>query len=94
MSSRKPLKVPVEKLKQYVGTYALSANFAITITLEGDQLMEQATMQQKFPIFPESETKFYLKVVDAQIEFILDGEGKVSALILHQNGMHQTGKRK
>ena len=31
--------------------------------------MEQAINQQKFPIFPELQSKFFLKVVDAQLEF-------------------------
>ena len=58
------------------------------VTLEGDQLMTQATGQAKFPIFAESETKFFLKVVDAQIDFFGDH------LMLHQNGMDMTAKRK
>jgi hypothetical protein len=33
------------------------------------RLFAQATGQEKFEIFAESETKFFLKVVDAQLEF-------------------------
>jgi hypothetical protein len=62
--------------------------------LEGEQLMTQATNQPKFPIFPESETKFFLKVVDAQIEFVFDAKGEVTSLILHQGGRDQVAKRK
>lgn len=90
----KVVAVPVEKLKEYVGTYALNPNLEIAITLEGEQLMEQATRQPQAPIFPESETKFFLRVVDAQIEFLRGADGKVEALILHQNGQHQKGVRK
>ncbi|MFT3866862.1 MAG: serine hydrolase [Nibricoccus sp.] len=90
----KVVTVPVERLKEYVGTYVLSPNFEIAITLEGEQLMEQATRQPKAPIFPESETKFFLRVVEAQIEFVRGTDGKVEALILHQNGLHQKGVRK
>lgn len=90
----KVVAVSAEKLKEYVGTYALNPNFEIAITLEGQQLMEQATRQPKLPIFPESETKFFLRVVDAQIEFVRGADGKVESLILHQNGQHQKGVRK
>jgi len=91
---RTVVSVPVEKLKQYVGTYALNPNFEIAIMLEGDQLMTQATKQPKFPVFAESDTKFFLKVVDAQIEFMRDAKGEVTSLILHQGGRDQTAKRK
>jgi CubicO group peptidase (beta-lactamase class C family) len=86
---RKVITVTPDILKQYVGTYPLSPAFAITVTLEGEQLMEQATGQQKLPIFPESENKFFLKVVDAQIEFVRDANKTVTSLILHQGGHDQ-----
>ena len=41
----------------------------MTITLDGDHLMAQLTGQGRNQIFPESETMFFLKVVDAQLEF-------------------------
>jgi hypothetical protein len=36
------------------------------------------------PIFAESETKFFPKVVDAQIEFVRDSTGAVTHMVLHQ----------
>jgi CubicO group peptidase (beta-lactamase class C family) len=83
---RKTITVAPEVLEQYVGTYPLSPAFAITVTLEDGQLMEQATHQPKFPIFPEASDKFFLKVVDAQIEFVRNASGAVKSLILHQGG--------
>lgn len=84
-------KVDRAVLEKYVGSYALSPAFAITVTLEGDRLMAQATGQQKFQIFPESPTKFFYKVVDAQISFVEGKSGKVEKLILHQNGQDVPG---
>jgi hypothetical protein len=55
--------------------------------------MAQATGQEKFEIFPESETKFFLKVVDAQIEFVKDASGKVTGLILYQGGQKLQAKK-
>ena len=86
---RKAITVAPDILKQYVGTYPLSPAFAITVTLEGGQLITQATGQQKFPIYPESENKFFPKAFDAQIEFVRDANGVVTSLILHQGGRDQ-----
>ena len=35
-------------------------------------------------MFAESETKFFLKLMDAQITFVKDASGKVTHLVLHQ----------
>jgi CubicO group peptidase (beta-lactamase class C family) len=77
--------VPAEVLKKYAGQYELAPHFLITITTNGKQIYAQATGQPQFEIFPENEVKFYLKVVEAKIEFIKAAD-KVSKLILYQNG--------
>lgn len=46
-------------LRRYVGPYQLAPNFSISFTFEGDQLMTQAANQPRFPIYPESQTKFF-----------------------------------
>src|SRR5580765_6790128 len=93
-SERKEITVSPKVLAQYVGTYELTPNFSITVTLENDHLMTQATNQQKLPLFAESETLFFLKVVDAQVEFVKDGKGQVASLVLHQNGRDTKGVKK
>lgn len=77
----------------YVGNYQLAPNFVIAITRDGDHLFAQATAQPKFEIFPEGEKDYFLKVVDAQITFVADGNGRATELILHQNGLDQHAKR-
>ena len=91
---RKAITVPAATLAPYAGSYELAPSFSLTITLEGDQLLSQATGQGKFPLFAESETAFFLKVVDAQIEFVKDEKGTVTHLILHQGGRDMKGQRK
>lgn len=80
-------------LRDYVGEFQLTPGFTITVTLEAGQLFIQATNQPKFPVFPESETEFFLKVVDAQITFVRDEDGQVTSLILHQAGQHVPGQK-
>jgi CubicO group peptidase (beta-lactamase class C family) len=88
---RKPVDVSPDILKSYEGTYALSLLFALTITLEDGKLMAQATNQDKVQIFPESDIKFFYKVVNAQITFEKNKDGKVTKLVLHQNGRDMPG---
>ncbi len=90
---RKEIHVPAEVLSRYVGVYQLAPSFAMTVTLENGQLMTQATNQPKFPVFPESETKFFPKVIDATITFQVDGAGKVTGLVLDQNGRQMPATR-
>ena len=81
-------------LQDYVGTYQLTPSFSLSMTLENGQLMTQATGQPKFPLFAESETKFFLKVVDAEVEFVRDpATHAVTKLILYQNGVHEARKQ-
>ncbi len=87
------VNVPRKVLKRYVGKYELTPDFVIDVDLKGSQLRTQATGQQRVPIFPKSETKFFLKVVDAQLTFELDDKGKVTGLILHQGGANQKARR-
>ncbi len=77
----------------YVGTYQLTPNAIMTISREGDQLFEQLTGQQKLQLFPESEGTFFLKVVDAQLTFDTDAQGKATQVTLHQNGTDMVAKR-
>jgi CubicO group peptidase (beta-lactamase class C family) len=85
-SERKEIAVPTDILKQYVGTYKLAPTFSIVITLEGNQLMSQGTNQPPLPLFAESETSFFLKAVDAKIEFAKNDRGEVTSLTLRQGG--------
>jgi CubicO group peptidase (beta-lactamase class C family) len=82
-----------ETLEQYTGKYQLAENFFIDVTREGKELFARATGQQRFQIFPQSETKFYLKVVDAQIEFVKNESGSFNKLILYQGGKEMEGNK-
>lgn len=92
-SERTTATVSDEILKSYVGIYQLTPQHTITMRFAGGQLTTQLTGQPAFPIFPESETKFFLKVVDAQLEFAKDTDGRVTHVTLHQNGRSQKAPR-
>lgn len=90
---RAEIKIDRAVLSRYVGKYEFTPNFSINVTLDGDQLMTQATNQGAIPVFPESETKFFLKVVDAQLEFSADETRKINTVLLKQGGQEAKGKR-
>lgn len=91
-SVRETVTVPEDILQQYTGKYQLAANFILTVTHEGSRVYGQATGQDKLELFPESQTKFFLKIAPIEIEFIKDEAGKVSKAILYQNGTHEAKK--
>lgn len=91
---RKKVTVDPSILQTYAGTYYITPQFGITITVEDNQLMAQATNQPKFTLYAESPTRFFLTVVDAQVEFTKNEQGAVDKLILYQNGTSQVGLRK
>jgi len=93
-TERKELTLDPTLLARYVGAYRMGAGGDMLITLDGNQLSGQLTGQGALPIFPESETMFFLKAVNAQIEFPATAAGaKASQLTLHQGGRDMVGTR-
>ncbi len=90
-AERAEIAVPPETLVTYAGIYTLDSmpDFKLTVTLDSGQLKVHATGQQTFPVFAESATKFFYKVVDAQLTFVPAADGNPAHLILHQGGMNQ-----
>ncbi len=85
-----PLKPAIAAL--YVGRYEINPRFILAVTQTGDRLFVQATGQGKLELFPETDTDFFLRAVNARITFVRDASGKVTALVLHQGG-DQTARR-
>ncbi len=77
----------------YVGRYELAENLVFTVTRQGDGLYVEITGQPRFQVFPESEARYFYRVVDAQITFGRGDDGAVDHLVLHQNDMDQRAER-
>ena len=90
--TRTAVTIPPEVGDRYVGRYELAPGVVFTITRQENRYFAQLTGQGNFEIFPETETDFFYTVVDAQITFVKDGAGKVTSLVLHQNG-NQSARR-
>jgi serine-type D-Ala-D-Ala carboxypeptidase/endopeptidase len=92
IKEHKEVTVDSKLFDKYIGSYQLGPNGIMAITRDGNQLFEQLT-GPKAQLFPEGERKFFLKVVDAQISFDTDAQGKVTQLVLHWNGKDMPAKR-
>lgn len=84
---RMPIRLDPATLDQYVGKYPMFPGFEIVVFREGERLLAQATNQPALGIYPESETEFFYRAVDARITFTKDKAGNVTKLVLHQNGL-------
>ncbi len=75
-----------EALEAVVGIYDYGGPRLI-VAKHGKRLFAQLTGQPQHEIFPKSETEFFWKVVEAEVEFVKDKEGRVTKAVHHQNGM-------
>jgi len=87
------MMVDSSNLEQFAGEYELAPQFVITVRVRDGKIFGQATGQPEFELFAKSENVFFLKVVEAEVEFIKT-DGKVTSMILHQNGNDIPGKKK
>lgn len=89
----KEVAVDSRSFDALVGVYALAPGFDIAVTREGDHLFAQATGQDRLELFPESPVRYFFKLVDAQIDFVLES-GRAASLVLHQGGQNLPAPRK
>ena len=93
-SERKIAHVPAATLAQYVGTYQLTPTITNIISLVDGKLTSKIGNQAELEMVPESETKFFFKTGDAEIEFKRDPQtDAVIGLIVHQDGASFEGKK-
>ena len=90
---RTAIDVRADVLNAYVGTYQLAPSFSIEVTAKDGELWARPTDQPAVRLWPESETAFFLKEVDAQVTFERDAQGRVTGLVLHQNGQNSKGAK-
>lgn len=81
------------RFDEFAGYYEQHPGILFRIYREDGRYLSQITGQGPVEIYPESETKFFATVVQAQISFVRDAAGRVTELILHQNGLDMPWKR-
>jgi len=92
-AERTQIELPRERLEPLVGSYEVLPTANMIISVEGNQLVSKLGAQPAVPLFAETATKFFPRVVDAEIEFELGADGKATALVLRQNGQQRRAPR-
>ena len=87
------IKIDPALLDGYAGKYELAAA-VFTVSKDGERLMIGPEGQPKAQLFPMAQDRFFLKVVDAEVEFKRDARGNVSEMVLHQDGNDMSGARR
>lgn len=88
-TEKKEITLTSDVMKKYEGEYELQPGFNLKMYIEDGNLFVLPTGQSKAQLYPESETKFFLKIVDAQVEFVPDADGSVNKLIFTQGQTYE-----
>lgn len=88
LQERNGVNVSTEVLRSYIGKYdaAQTSVAVVTIDLKEGQLTLQTPGTPPFPLFAESESKFFMKVWELEIEFVKDRVGRVVQAIIYVDG--------
>ena len=91
---RREIAIDGRKLDRLVGRYSYSDG-VISFLRDGDRLVGlQESNGQRFDLFPESDHRFFLKVVDADVVFLPGrGDQQATEAVWTQNGQAERGKR-
>ena len=78
-------------LQDYPGRYGEGEGFVVTF--HDGQLYAKLARQPAFPLYANASDHFFYTVVDARVDFERGKDGKVNALVLHQNGQEHRAER-
>lgn len=82
---RNAIAVVPAVLDKYVGEYTFDhPRTTIVVTKENGKLFQKRNTEGKVEMFPESDTKFFLKNEDIQLTFIMNPTGTVTGLKVDQ----------
>jgi CubicO group peptidase (beta-lactamase class C family) len=94
---RKAVPISRDDLTKFEGTYPMSSGMAFTFTVRGDSLELNAggtIVPLLYQGVKEGHPRFYVAMVDGEIEFVPDPSGAMTNVLSHQHGNEQSGKRR
>jgi CubicO group peptidase (beta-lactamase class C family) len=95
-SERKAVPISKDNLEKFEGTYQMSSGMLFTFTAKGDSLEMNAggtVVPLLYQGVKEGHPRFYVAMVDGEIEFVPDPSGAMTTVLSHQHGNEQTGTR-
>jgi serine-type D-Ala-D-Ala carboxypeptidase/endopeptidase len=90
---RTEILVDSRLLDTYTGRYRFPSSQFASVTREDGHLFLQGDGDVKVAFYAESEHDFFARIMDAQITFKTDPEGRVTELIFHRDGSSQRVQR-
>lgn len=85
-----PARFDTLRFDAYAGRYAMAenANFILSFLRRGTRYFTQATGQPEIEMVPSSDTTFTIAMVNAEIIFHREPDGRVPRITLNQGGRH------
>jgi hypothetical protein len=91
--NKETAKVAPEVLKTYVGEYTAKSGVHCNVTIDKSSLFLKITGQSPIELRPETERKFGLAGLNAEVSFEKDDKGELKSMILHQEGKQTLAER-
>lgn len=93
IAEKEAITLAKEVLLAYVGVYELQPSFQIKVELQDDRLMAIATGQPPIELLAETENRFFIREIGAQMVFNKSTDGSIISLTFSQGGNDMEGKR-
>jgi hypothetical protein len=87
------IEVDAELLREYTGSYRLSARRSWTVRLRDDQLQASTDGRDWASMFPETPNRFFIEGEDFRVIFIRNDGGVVSGIELAFGEIKVAGER-
>jgi hypothetical protein len=81
-----PIRLSPAVVAPYAGVYELAPGRDVTITVSDDLVYVGGLNEPKLPLLVQSDTKFMSTATPAGFEFVKDGQGRVTHLIIRGSG--------
>jgi hypothetical protein len=93
MSERKAITLAPAVLARYVGVYEFAPGQAFTVSVSGAELAMTFAGANPAPLPAESETRFFVRDLNLVVEFVRDGAGNVTEMVLLQGTRRERAAR-
>lgn len=84
--TRIAIKLPEEKLKEYIGEYVINENLNLIISIKDGNLLASPTNQTPATVFAEKEDYFFVKKPEVQLQFKRNDNKEITGFTLYQGG--------
>jgi CubicO group peptidase (beta-lactamase class C family) len=91
--ARKEFPLDASLLERYAGRYEFPSGQLATVSSVGGHLHLQGVGDAKIVFYPESEKSFFAKLIDAQMTFVTNAQGRVTGLNYSRSGENLAVRR-